>query len=177
MIAVWGVVATALAGEGQPSAALHPSAIVADLGLHVLGLGYQRAVSERVVAQGTVSLYVPWTASQELLSGGGGTGDASGFIVRGRAFYHPLAAAPCGLWVSPFAQAGVAKGTRAGSESLGPTMAAGASIGYTAPIGKRVLLMFGGGGQWHVTTIPGGTGSPSLSGFWPQIDLNVDWAF
>lgn len=178
MIALFAVFCRiATAGEGQPSAQLHPSAIVADLGLHVIGLGYQRTVTDHVSTQGTVSLYVPWTASQELLSGGGGKGDAAGFVVRGRAFYHPLGKAPCGLWLSPFAQAGFASGTRAGVKAYGPAIAAGASVGYTAPIGKHLMLMFGGGGQWHVVTIPGGGGSPSLAGFWPQIDLNVDWAF
>lgn len=154
--------------------------IVADLGQHVVGLGYQRSVSPWVAAQLTASYYQPWTQNIDFLGLSGEAykgGDLRGFIGRVRVFFHPFGAAPTGLWISPFAQAGVGWGLRNGDRRAGPVSAVGASVGYSALLGSSILLGGGLGIQYHAAKIPGGDGPPRFSRYYPQVDINVGYLF
>ena len=154
--------------------------LVAVLGQHVVGAGYQRSMSPWVAAQVAVSYYQPWTQNIDFLGLSGEAnkgGDLRGFVTRGRVFFHPFGAAPTGLWISPFAQAGVGWGLRNGERRAGPVSAAGVSVGYSALIGESVLLGGGLGIQYHAADIVGGDGPPSFSRYYPQVDIQLGYLF
>jgi hypothetical protein len=156
-----------------PSAPTH--LLIADLGQHVVGVGYQRTISPWVGAQIALDYYQPWTQNIDFLGLSGAAnkgGDLRGAVTRVRVFFHPFGGAPTGLWISPFAQAGVGWGVRDGERRAGPVSAAGASVGYSALLGSSVLLGGGLGGQYHAAKIAG-DGPPSFSRFYPQVDIQL----
>jgi hypothetical protein len=179
---------TVRAADSPPSAVAEPEAaaelprdmLVADLGQHVVGFGYQRSTSRWVAAQLTASYYQPWTQNIDFLGLSGDAnrgGDLRGVIGRVRVFFHPFGAAPTGLWISPFAQAGVGWGLRNGERRAGPVSAVGASVGYSALLGSSVLLGGGFGLQYHAAKIPGGEGPPRFSRYYPQVDIQLGYLF
>ena len=151
---------------------------LADLGLHVVGAGLQRTVAPHVAIQGVVALYVPWTQNKNVfkLRDDGTDGDVRGAVVRLRAFGY-LSEAPTGPWISPFVQGGIGAATRSGKAETGPVWAAGATIGYAWLIGRNVHLAVGAGAQYHVARMSGGRALPSFATVFPQIDLNLGYAF
>jgi hypothetical protein len=154
--------------------------LVADLGQHVVGVGYQRSTSRWVAAQVVAAYYQPWTQNIDFLGLSGEEnkgGDLHGVIGRVRVFFHPFGAAPTGLWISPFAQAGVGWGLRNDKRVAGPVSAAGASVGYSARLGTSVLLGGGLGFQYHAAKIPGGDGPPRFSRYYPQVDIQLGYLF
>ncbi len=156
-----------VAGAQEPPSEPPRTIVLADLGLHVVGLGVQRTVSRRVALQGALDLYVPWAQ----------TGDTLGGVVRLRPVFHLTEDAPTGLWLSPFVQAGFLGGEREGGRRTGPAGALGASIGYATLIADHLHLSLGVGGQMHGAAIPGGTGEPSFFGPFPHLDGTVGYAF
>jgi len=144
--------------------------VLADLGLHVIGLGYQRTLAPRFAVQMDADFYAPWTQYKNPI-------ELAGIILRGRAFYYPLASSPAGLWLSPFAQYGVGWALRDGERRTSSVWAAGASVGYAFLFGHAVLLAVGGGGQFHAAHVLGGDGPPSFARFGPTLDLNLGYAF
>lgn len=156
-----------------------PGALVADLGLHVVNVGYQRGLGCYAVAQLSGGLYVPWMVNNNALGLAGAdhdpAGDTAGFVLRVRAFVFPLGTAPGGFWLSPFAQTGFVRGTRAGFERVGPALAVGLSAGWTFTFGPRVLLALGLGAQYHVVAFDGSSAFPGFSGFAPTVDLNLGY--
>ena len=163
-----------------PRAPLAEHLLIADLGQHVVGVGYQHTVSRWIGAQIAVSYYQPWTQNIDLLGLSGEAnkgGDLRGVITRGRVFFHPFGEAPIGLWISPFVQAGVGWGQRDGTRRAGPVSAAGASVGYSALLGGPVLLGGGLGVQYHAAKIPGGEGPPRFSRFYPQVEIQLGYVF
>lgn len=157
-----------------------PGAIVADLGLHVVAAGYQRALSPRLALQASAGLYGPWTVNNNVLGNGGGDhdppGDVLGAMLRARAFVFLWGDAPGGLWLSPFAQVGLVTATVRGEAALGPAWAAGASVGYTVRLGSRWLLALGLGAQYHVAAPGGGASFPGFARVSPTVDINVGYA-
>lgn len=153
--------------------------VLADLGLHVVGLGYQRTLGTHVAGQLAVESYTPWTQNIDLwgLSGPQATGDTTGVLLRGRVFLYPLGEAPSGPWLSPFVQAGPGWATRDGQRRTGSLAAAGASAGYAGFVGSRIHLAFGLGAQYHVASYPGGEGAPSFARFYPTLDGSVGYGF
>lgn len=162
--------ALALALAASLATAQAPSqAIVADLGLHVLGLGYHRSFSERVIGSVSLELYVPWTFTQNSFGlSGDYRSDLAGIVLRVRPHFLLWR----GLWVSPFLQGGPAKAGAA----FGVTGAAGASLGYSFLLFDHLLLSPGLGVQVHGAWL--GTASPpSFLGVWPHIDLIAGYAW
>lgn len=164
------------AASAQPCAR-RPDAVVADLGLHVINLGYQRTLGCFVTAQASAGLYSPWTVNANVLGLAGGdhspAGDVIGAVLRGRAFVYPFGTAPGGFWVSPFVQAAVVGATRDGRSLLGPALAAGLSVGWTWRLGERWLLGLGLGAQYHTATFDGSAAFPGFARFSPTVDINV----
>ncbi|MBL8958000.1 MAG: hypothetical protein JNK82_44915 [Myxococcaceae bacterium] len=161
------VMTALLAGEDEPQ--LPKNVIVADVGLHVVGLGYQRNLTPQLAVQLTASLYVPWTQSAV----GVESTQVAGLIGRLRLFVYPQAQAPRGFWLSPFVQAGAANETRDGAVQRGVVWAAGASAGWAWLPWNRLHLALGFGVQYHWAKFPAG---PGFGRFWPQIDGSVGFA-
>jgi hypothetical protein len=155
--------------------------LLADLGAHVLGLGYGRTLAPELAVQIGADLYSPWTQNVNLLGLGlpGVTthGDLVGGILRGRAFYYPFASAPSGFWLSPFLQYGLGKATRDGEPRVSSVWAAGASAGYAFLLGRSVVIALGAGAQYHAAHVLGGDGAPSFGRFYPTLDINVGYLF
>jgi hypothetical protein len=144
-------------------------AIVADLGLHVIGVGYHRSLSERVVGSISLDLYVPWTFTQNAFGlSGNYRSDLAGIVVRVRPFIFLWR----GLWVSPFLQGGPAKA----GDAWGIAAAAGAAVGYAFVLFDHLLLSPGLGVQGHSAWM-GGNGPPSFLGVWPHVDLLVGYTW
>ena len=165
---------SALAADALPK-----NVVLADLGLHVVGLGYQRTLSSHVALQLAADAYTPWTQNINLLGlpGEATAGDTSGWVIRARPFVYPLGGGPTGVWVSPFFQAGVGSATRDGQREQGRLWAAGASVGYSWLMGHRVHIAFGVGGQYHVADFPGGADAPSFSRPYPTLDGSIGYLF
>ncbi len=161
------------ADEPQP---LPKNLIVADLGLHVLGLGFQRSFTPQLALQLAFDLYVPWTQNQNLggLAGNDSLGDTTGLVARLRAFVYPDAHAPTGFWLSPFVQAGLGLETRDGQKQQGLVWAAGASAGWAWLLKNRIHLALGLGVQYHAAKFPRG---PGFGRFYPTIDIVLGYAF
>ena len=152
--------------------------VLADLGLHVVGVGYQRSLAPALALQVDLESYTPWTQNVDLLglSGQATKGDTSGAVVRGRVFLYPGSDAPTGFWLSPFGQGGVGWATRDGQRRTGPLWAVGASAGYSV-LFHALHLALGLGGQFHTAQFPGGEGAPSFARFYPTLDASVGYAF
>jgi hypothetical protein len=143
--------------------------IVADVGLHVVGLGYQRSVADHIAVQVDAESYTPWTHET-------GFFDATGFLVRARPFYY-VHAAPRGVWISPFAQLGRVTGTRNGVDASGIAWAVGVSAGYAWLVRDRVHILVGAGVQYDVAHVGDPATKPSFAGLWPQLDGSLGYAF
>jgi hypothetical protein len=165
------IVASLLAAEAEPSPA--GQAIVADLGLHVLGVGYHRQFSNRVIGAVSVDLYVPWTYTQNILGlSGSYRSDLAGVVVRGRAYFILVA----GLWVSPFIQGGPARASVDSGTAWGGVGAFGATIGYAGTLFEHLLISGGLGVQLHAAWM-GATSPPSFLGAWPAVDLVIGYTW
>ena len=168
--------------SAEPVAAPPPSqrnALIADLGQHVIAGGYQRSLAPWLSAQIVAGLYSPWTQNSNVLGIGkeASPSDLVGAVVRTRVFFYPFAAAPAGLWISPFTQYGLGWATRGGEKRVGFVGAVGASVGYSFLLWKHLIAGLGFGAQYHAARIPGGEGKPSFGLFYPHLDVQVGYAF
>jgi hypothetical protein len=142
-----------------------PNILVADLGLHVIGVGYQRTVAPNIALQIDAESYTPWTQEDTFF-------EVSGFLVRARPVFYKTAA-PTGWWLSPFAQAGIATATR----GSGLAWAAGASLGYAWLVADHLHIAIGVGAQYDQVRIPGGSARPAFAEVWPTLDGVIGYAF
>ena len=140
-----------------------------ELKLHVVGVGYHRSLSERVIGAVSLDLYVPWTFTQNTftLSGNYPRTDLAGIVVRVRPFVMLWK----GLWVSPFVQGGPAKA----GDTWGFAGAAGVGVGYAFILFDHLLLSPGLGVQGHAAWMGGSQAPPSFLGVWPHVDLLVGY--
>lgn len=156
-----------------------PNVLLADLGLHVVNVGYQRTVGCHVSLQVSAGLYGPWTINGNVLGLGGGDhsppGDVIGAVGRLRAFFYLTGDAPGGLWVSPFVQGGPVFATRGDIVIDGSAIAAGASVGYAFTLGQRFLLSLGLGVQYNRASFENSTAFPGFSRVSPTVDINVGY--
>jgi hypothetical protein len=143
-----------------------PNVMLADLGLHVVGVGYQRTVSDHVALQVAAESYTPWTQEDRVW-------EVRGFVVRARPMLYVRTGTPTGWWLSPFAQAGVATASR----GSGLAWAAGASVGYAWLVYDHLHVVIGIGAQYDQVRIPGGSGRPAFAELWPTLDGSLGYAF
>jgi hypothetical protein len=169
VVALTGWASLAAAEDAPPPPR---TVVLADLGLHVIGVGVQRTVTRRVALQAALDWYVPWTADET-----GETLGTMGAVVRLRPVIHLIDGAPEGLWLSPFVQLGFVRADRAGEERVGPAGALGASLGWAWLVADHLHLSLGAGAQIHGAQLPGGDGAPSFYGPWPHLDGTIGYAF
>lgn len=147
-----------------------PNIVFADLGLHVVGMGYQRTISSRLTLSVSGGLYDPWTVTDKV-------GDVRGGILRLRPYFFLTNDAPRGLWLSPFVQGGIVRGERNGSVRVGTAAAMGGAIGYAFLFADVVHLSLGLGAQLHGARIPDAPTRPSFYGVGLHADATVGFAF
>jgi hypothetical protein len=157
--------------------------LLADLGLHVVGVGVQRTVHPALALQLDVDVYTPWTQNIDFLglSGTANKGDVTGGVVRVRAVWFPAQSAPTGFWLSPFAQEGVVTATRDAKQVQGGAWAVGASAGYAWLLGGWCHIALGVGAQLHGALLPGDVTSasntpPSFARLYPTLDATLGYA-
>ncbi len=159
------VLAASVAHADTGVAPAPANVLLADVGLHVVGVGYQRELTSHVALQLAAESYTPWTQEDTFFA-------VQGFVVRARPYFFKDAA-PAGWWLSPFVQAGVATATR----GTGPAWAVGASLGYAWLAWQHLHLSLGVGAQYDAARIAGGSSRPAFAELWPQIDGSVGYAF
>jgi hypothetical protein len=170
LVLLWSATASA---QDPPQCDTRPDVLLADLGLHVINAGYQRTLGCGIVVQASAGLYSPWMVNNDVFGLGGGVErEVIGAVLRARPFFFPLAAAPAGLWVSPFVQAGLVSA----GDQTGIAIAGGAAIGWTWWLGSRVLLGIGLGAQWHAVIVDGSTKVPGFTRLGPHGDINLGYA-
>ena len=165
-----GLAPAAFADPARDDAALPKNLVLLDLGLHVVGAGYQRTLGPEWAVQVDLDSWTPWTEETHAT-------DASGLIVRARATWYAFGTAPTGLWFSPFVQGGAARATVDGEVKTGPTWALGASVGYAWLLFGHLHLSVGAGGQFNQLHFQDGEAKPGFAQFWPTLDGTLGWAF
>jgi len=158
-----------------PAKAPPKNVVLADLGLHVVGAGYQRNITPRLAISLTGGLYQPWTATPNI-------DDVRGGYLRVRPYLFVTGGAPRGLWLSPFFQAGYVHGTREATQKPGSMLAGGLAVGYAFLLADHLHLSLGAGGQWHRVRVAGTATSPSsddpsFSKFGVHVDGTIGYAF
>lgn len=153
-----------------PTKPTKKNVVLADLGLHVIGLGFQRTITPHVAISISGGLYDPWTVTAKV-------GDLRGGILRLRPYFFVNDEAPRGFWISPFVQAGSVTGVRDGVSASGPTGALGVGAGYAFLIGNIVHLSLGLGGQLHGAKLPGSAKPPSFYTAGLHLDATAGVAF
>jgi hypothetical protein len=161
------------------------NAIVADVGLHVLGLGYQRTVSNSIALQVALDWYEPWTQNDNLFNASPGyQSDLQGYVLRARPIFYgifetpyPAGGPPTGFYFSPFGQFGIVTATRDGLKRTGHAYAVGFGMGWAWLFFNHITVLVGGGAQYHVANIPDNQYVPSFSRIYPEIDANLGFAF
>ncbi|HQY62048.1 MAG: DUF3575 domain-containing protein [Myxococcales bacterium] len=156
--------------DAKPALPSKKNVVFADLGLHVIGLGFQRTVAPHVAVAVSGGLYDPWTVTEKV-------GDIRGWMIRARPYFYATEEAPRGLWISPFIQGGSVHGTQNGVEKSGGTGALGASIGYALLLGNIVHLSLGLGGQLHFAKLEGSAAPPSFYTAGLHLDATLGFAF
>jgi len=162
----WVVAALLLAaGSVRPARANPDNVVLADVGLHVVGVGYQRTVAQHLALQLAAESYTPWTQEDRFF-------EVQGFVVRARPMIY-LTEAPRGWWLSPFGQLGIGTADR----GTGTLWAVGVSLGYAWLVWDHLHVAVGAGVQYDQARIEGGSGRPAFAEVWPQIDGSVGYAF
>jgi len=153
----------------MPTAALAETSdlVIADLGLHVVGVGLEHRATSHTAVSASIDLYAPWT---QMGNDDRGANDVLGAVLRVRPVFY-VQGGGAGLWVSPFVQGGLGWGLVDGERHRGTVYAIGAAIGYAWMVGP-VMLSAGVGAQYHHASfdVPG-KDTPSFAGVWPHVDL------
>lgn len=150
------------AAPARADAAPPSNTVLLDLGLHVIGVGYQRTLSSHLAVSASTGLYDAWTATDEV-------GDVRGAYLRLRPYVFLMGEAAEGLWLSPFVQGALVSSRTAGGEESGLAGAIGAAIGYAFLFDDTVHLSLGGGGQYHAAEL--------FDGFHWHVDATLGYAF
>ena len=167
-------IASALLLASAPALADEPprprNVILADLGLHVIGAGYERVLHRFFAVQADLEWYVPWT------QGGDRALAVWGVALRTRVFVHLMGNAPNGVWISPVGTFGYGHAEMSDVDRGGPMWSVGASIGYAGTLFRHLHLSIGLGGQYNEGRF-GLQSPPSYARFYPTVDGTVGWAF
>lgn len=157
--------------SSRPPAAAQ-NILLADLGLHVVGIGYQRTVRPHLAAQVAAEWYVPWTQNPDAQS----ALVAWGLALRTRLMIHPFGDAPNGLWLSPVGTWGFGTADVGGTRRSGPMWSLGGSVGYAVTLFGHLYASAGAGVQYNVGRF-GGSAPPSYARWFPTVDAAVGYAF
>ncbi|MEZ4373698.1 MAG: hypothetical protein R3B07_22955 [Polyangiaceae bacterium] len=175
------VAAPALAEDDDPPYAVASCAdpdpknsLQADLGSGVIGVGYEHRLVKHLSLRLTLQYNEPWYTE---IWGGPDT-DAYAWVAELRPFVFPLGTGMKGLYVSPFARAGVGYAKDGLDDTASnPVWSVGATAGYGWMFNyDRILLRLGAGAQyWAYET--GSQKKAGVNGVYPQVDIIFGWAF
>lgn len=114
----------------------------ADLGLSVVGFGYERPVSAHLAVEGQGGIFgtyfLPWFDRGD---------DVQGLQAGARVTWFARASGH-GLYVAPYVRGVAVRGAQDGQEGTGLGGSAGVFAGWALPLTPRVDLRVGGGVQY-----------------------------
>lgn len=142
---VRAAVVLALAGASRVASA-EPTAVVpqahADLGLSVVGVGYERPVAAHVAIEGQAGIFgtyfLPWFDAGD---------DVQGLQVGGRVTWFARTSGH-GLYVAPYVRGVAVRGELDGETGEGLGFTAGVFAGWAFRAGDRLDVRVGGGAQF-----------------------------
>ena len=138
-------------------ATLRPQ-LQADLGLSVVGVGYEQPIAGQLAIQAEVTIFgtyvLPWFGVGDRVAGFGGGVRATWFArTSGR-----------GLYVTPYVRADRVSGDLDGMKGSGVAIAAGAFVGWSFGLTDRLDLRIGGGAQYiYVDADPLAASTPFIA--------------
>jgi hypothetical protein len=156
-------VATTLTPLRPPTPRARPNGIHADLGLGVIGVGYERVVSPQLSLQVSGHYYRPWYTGTPVQGAG----------AELRVYVFPFTPAPGGWYLSPFARVDYVTATIDGATGSGVGGSFGAVIGYSFVIRDVVVLRVGFGMQYFAYDLTAGATQLSAQTYYPMIDLGI----
>ena len=138
-------------------AALRPQAH-ADLGLSVVGFGYERPVSTQVAVEGEVGIFgtyfLPWFDVGD---------DAQGLQVGTRVTWFARATGH-GLYVAPYLRGVAVRSSRDGTTGEGLGFTVGAFAGWAFPLTTKLDVRVGAGAQYiHFDADPFSASTPFVA--------------
>lgn len=154
------IAAVALATATASAEPVRPGAgqVQADLGLSVVGLGYERALATHVALAGEAGIFgtyfLPWFDRGD---------DVAGLMVGARATWFARADHR-GLYLTPYLRGVAVRGTAGGQSGDGVGVAAGVFVGWSVGLTRRVDLRVGAGAQYiRVDADPLGASTPFVA--------------
>lgn len=129
------------AAAAEPPTSLAPQ-VQADVGLAVIGVGYEHPVGSHIAVMGEVQIFgtyfLPWFDAGD---------DVKGLGAELRATWLARASGR-GLYVMGFARGDAVRGDVDGMRSTGKAVSGGAAVGWVLGLGDKVDLRLGAGGQY-----------------------------
>ena len=169
------LVATTSVAEADPSSGADSpdqNQIQADLGMTVIGIGYERTVAPQltlgIAAESLETWFGHWFNRPEL----------GGFGVGLRATWFPYGCAPHGLYVAAFSR--IIRTTDWGNDGgIGATagITGGLFIGESFVFAKHWNLRVGLGVQYIALQVPTATSSLAFRTLWPGLDTVLGYTF
>ncbi len=175
-IVTWAPSALAEEAQSRPSEQDAPATepakengIYADLGLGVIGLGYERVLGDTVALNLTAHYYRPWYVSDHIFGFGGEV----------RAFLFLTGTAPTGPYFSSSARLDYARANLDSGETLeGTAWGVRATLGYGFALSDALNLRVGFGVQSHASRVDDRTPSEhDFSGAYPTVDFLIGFVF
>ena len=156
--------------QGAPAAEpANENGIYADLGLGVIGLGYERVLGDTVALNLTAHYYRPWYVSDHIFGFGGEV----------RAFLFLTGSAPTGPYFSSSARLDYARADLDTGETLeGTAWGVRATLGYGFALSDALNLRVGFGVQSHASDVDDATPSETdFAGAYPTVDFLIGFVF
>jgi hypothetical protein len=160
-----------LYGVPPPPEFPRANAVQADLGLGVVGIGYERVLRDDVALQLSAHVFGTWwgpTFDWPNFKGFGGEIRPT-FFVSDRA--------PRGVYLAPYFRAERVSAEANGVTGHGFGWSAGGFVGYSFMLGRAVNLRIGGGAQYMSYAVDAGTTRLEWKRVHPALDLLVGYTF
>ena len=158
---------------GMPAAPLpaRRNAVQAELGLGVIGLAYERTLTDRVALQLEAQTFGTWWGPFFELP------RFSGFGGQIRPTFFVTNDAPRGVYIAPFFRGAAVSATANDVTGRGFGWSLGAFVGYAFMLGTRVNLRIGAGAQYMSYAVDAGTVRIEWKRLYPALDLVVGYHF
>ncbi len=158
----------AVADESATADSSAQNGIYADLGLGVIGLGYERVLGEKVALNLSAHYYRPWYVSDHVFGFGGEV----------RAFVFLTEPAPHGPYFSSSFRLDHAQAELdSGETPSGIAWGVRATLGYAFALGSAVNLRAGLGVQSHAANLSAASEDQDFAGAYPTADLMIGVRF
>lgn len=147
------------------------NAVQAELGLGVIGLAYERTLTDRVAVQVSLQAFGTWWGPFFDLP------RFSGFGAQIRPTFFLTADAPRGVYLAPFFRSAAVSATANDVTGRGVGWSVGTFMGYSFVLGERWNVRVGAGAQYMSYAVDAGTTRIEWKRIYPALDLVVGYGF